>query len=116
MNKYLSAMKSLSLQALNRSKSGHPGMAMSASNITFTVYTKFLNISKENPKWLNRDRFVLSGGHGCLSIYSIFHFSKLVPKEEILNFRQGSKWYPGHPEFENYNYVDASTGDRKSVV
>lgn len=109
-NKYVTAMKSLSLQALRHSKSGHPGMAMSASNITYTLYTHFLNISKQHPKWINRDRFVLSGGHGCLSIYSIFHFARLVPEQEILKFRNGSKWYPGHPEFEKFNYVDASTG------
>ncbi len=109
-NKYVLAMRSLSLQALNHCKSGHTGMAMSASNITYTLYTRFINISSHECKWLNRDRFVLSGGHGCLSIYSIFHLAKLIDKEEIKKFRDGSKWYPGHPEFEDYNWVDASTG------
>lgn len=110
MYKYLNAMKNLSLQALNNAKSGHPGMAMSASNITYVLYTNFINIDKNNPKWINRDRFVLSGGHGCLSIYSIFHFAELVDRKEILNFRKGSSWYPGHPEYSKNNYIDASTG------
>ncbi len=109
-NKYVLAMRSLSLQALNHAKSGHTGMAMSASNITYTLYTRFINISDKENKWLNRDRFVLSGGHGCLSIYTIFHFAKLIEKEEFKKFRLGSKWYPGHPEYEDYNWVDASTG------
>ena len=109
-NKYVLAMRSLSLQALHKSKSGHTGMAMSASNITYTLYTRFINISSNECKWLNRDRFVLSGGHGCLSIYTIFHFAKLIDREEFKKFRDGSKWYPGHPEFDDYNWVDASTG------
>ncbi len=109
-NKYVLAMRSLSLQALNKSKSGHTGMAMSASTITYTLYTRFVNISSHECKWLNRDRFVLSGGHGCLSIYTIFHFAKLIDKEEFKKFRNDSKYYPGHPEFEDYNWVDASTG------
>lgn len=108
--KYLNAMKSLAIQALHNSKSGHSGMAMSAANITYVLYTRHINITQHDCKWLNRDRFVLSGGHGCLSIYTIFHLSSLIDKNEILKFRNGSKWYPGHPEFEDYNYIDASTG------
>ncbi|MGL4950632.1 MAG: transketolase [Mycoplasma sp.] len=109
-NIYVNAMRSLSLHALENSKSGHTGMAMSASPITYTVYTKHINIESTNPKWINRDRFVLSGGHGCLSIYTIFHFSGLISLDEMKAFRSGPKNVAGHPEYRQSNFIDASTG------
>ncbi|MGL4952029.1 MAG: transketolase [Mycoplasma sp.] len=109
-NKYINAMRNLALQALEKSKSGHSGMAMSAAPLTFTLYTNHINIEASNPKWINRDRFVLSGGHGCLSIYTVLHFSGLISLEEMQEFRQGLENVAGHPEYDKNNFIDASTG------
>ncbi|MGL4947865.1 MAG: transketolase [Mycoplasma sp.] len=109
-NKYVSALRSLALHALEKSKTGHSGMAMSAMPLTFSLYTKHINIEETNPKWINRDRFVLSGGHGCLSIYTILHFSGLISLDEMKQFRQGPKNVAGHPEYTETNFIDASTG------
>lgn len=110
VNKYVNAMRSLALQTLANAKSGHPGMAMSSAPLTYTLYTQNINIESTDPKWINRDRFVLSGGHGCLSIYTIFHFAGFISLDEMKMFRQGLDVVAGHPEYSKKNFVDASTG------
>ncbi len=109
-NKFVNAMRSLALQAIMAAKQGHTGMAMSAAPINYAIYTKDMHIVAEDPKWINRDRFVLSAGHGSMSLYSVLHFAGLISLEEIKKHRQGSTITPGHPEYGPKNFVDATTG------
>lgn len=109
-NKCINAMRMLSLQAIKLAKQGHVGMSMSASPLVYTLYTNHINIAKDEPKWFNRDRFVLSAGHGSLTIYSVLHFCGLLSLDDIKGFKTKHSKTPGHPEYENDNYVDASTG------
>ncbi len=109
-NKYINAMRSLALQAIMKAGQGHTGMAMSACPINYTLYTRFIKIAKGQPKWINRDRFVLSAGHGSMSYYSLLHFGGFLSLKEIKNHKQQGSLTPGHPEYENNNYVDCSTG------
>ena len=110
--KFINAMRYFGLKSIEAAKGGHVGMTISAAPITYTLFTKFININSKDAKWINRDRFVLSGGHGSMSVYPILHFSGLLSKTELQNFKQDGSKTPGHPEFEyaNDNFVDASTG------
>ncbi len=109
-NKFVNAMRSLALQAIMAAKQGHTGMAMSAAPINYAIYSKDMHIVAEDPKWINRDRFVLSAGHGSMSLYSVLHFAGLISLDEIKKHRQGSLITPGHPEYGNKNFIDATTG------
>ncbi|BAC44241.1 transketolase [Malacoplasma penetrans] len=109
-SKYINSIRLLSLNAIKKAKQGHVGMSMSAATITYTLFTKHINISSVDPKWINRDRFILSAGHGSLSIYSILHFSGLISLEEFKKFKNNSEIVPGHPEYLKNNFIDASTG------
>ncbi|MGL6125262.1 MAG: transketolase [Metamycoplasmataceae bacterium] len=110
--KYVNAMRYFGLKSIQEAKGGHVGMTMSAAPITYTLFTKFININSNDGKWINRDRFVLSAGHGSMSVYPILHFSGLLGKDELKNFKKDNSKTPGHPEFENEpnNFIDASTG------
>ncbi len=107
--KYLNAMRSTALQAINHAGQGHTGMAISAIPLVYAIYQN-MNISKTHPKWINRDRFVLSAGHGSMSMYSLFYLSGLLSEDDILHYRQEDSLTPGHPEIEPHNYIDCSTG------
>lgn len=107
---FVNAIRSMGLQAIMNAKQGHPGMTISAAPITYATYIAGINISTENPKWINRDRFVLSGGHGSMSLYPILHFSRLIELDQIKNFRQKISGMPGHPENISNPYIEASTG------
>lgn len=111
-NKYLNAMRSIALQSILNAGQGHTGMAISAIPLVYTLYTQNININVDDGKWINRDRFVLSAGHGSMSLYSLFYLSKLIDINDIKNYRQENSKTPGHPEFEKHkdNYVDCSTG------
>ncbi|MGL5617816.1 MAG: transketolase [Metamycoplasmataceae bacterium] len=110
--KYINAMRYFGLKAIQEAKGGHVGMAISAAPITYTLFTKFINLNHKDGKWINRDRFVLSGGHGSMSLYPILHFAGLLDKQELINFKKANSKTPGHPEFEHEhdNFIDASTG------
>ena len=110
--KYINAIRYFGLKSIQAAKGGHVGMTMSAAPITFTLFTKFINLNNEDGKWINRDRFILSGGHGSMSVYPILHFAGLLDKEELINFKMDGSKTPGHPEFEykKNNFIDASTG------
>lgn len=109
-NKNINAMRLLSLHAIKLAKQGHVGMSMSAAPLTYTLYTEHINIFKDDPKWINRDRFVLSAGHGSMSIYSVLHFAGLLSLDDIKAFKTKDSKTPGHPEYEHDNFIDASTG------
>lgn len=108
--KNIIAMRALALNAIKKAGQGHTGMAISAAPLTYTLYTKFININKSNPKWINRDRLVLSAGHGSMALYSALHFAGLLTIEDIKNHKKENSLTPGHPEYEDHNYIDASTG------
>ena len=108
--KYVNNIRSLGIQAIYNAKQGHPGMAISAAPITYSVYAHNINITNLNPNWINRDRFVLSGGHGSMSLYPILHFAGVLDINEIKNFRQENSLTPGHPESYLTPFIDATTG------
>ena len=111
-NKAIGAIRYLGLKAIKKAKGGHVGMTISAAPITYTLYTRIMNINPYDGKWINRDRFILSGGHGSMSLYPIFYLANLMKLEELMAFKQGNSKVAGHPEYENYksNFIDASTG------
>jgi transketolase len=109
--KTVDAIRILSVEAITKANSGHPGICLDAAPIGFEVFVDFLNYSFKNPKWDNRDRFVLSAGHGSAFLYTLLHlFSGSVTREDLKNFRQFGSKTPGHPEYGVTDGVEISTG------
>ncbi|MEE3928507.1 transketolase [Mycoplasmopsis ciconiae] len=108
--KLVSSMQAIALDSINKAGQGHIGMAIGAAPITCTLFTKFLTINAQDPKWINRDRFVLSAGHGSMSIYSIMHFMGLLSKEDMQEHKHLHSKTPSHPEIDANDYIDATTG------
>jgi transketolase len=107
----ITTIRTLSIDAIEKAKSGHPGMPMGAAPMAYTLWTKFMNHNPSNPKWFNRDRFVLSAGHGSMLLYSLLHLSGYdVSMEDIKQFRQWGSKTPGHPEYGHTPGVEATTG------
>lgn len=110
-NLCINAIRLLSIDAINKAKSGHPGIALGAAPIIHTLFTRHLQIDPENPNWYNRDRFILSAGHGSSMLYSILHLSGYgISIDDIMNFRQYGSKTPGHPEVFHTPGVEATTG------
>jgi hypothetical protein len=110
--KSVNAIKVLGVDAINRAKSGHPGVVMGAAPMAYSLFTKHLRVNPKKTDWINRDRFVLSAGHGSMLLYSLLHLSGFedVSLEEVKNFRQWGSKTPGHPEFGHTKGIDATTG------
>lgn len=109
--KSVDAIRIISAEAIQRANSGHPGICMGAAPIGYELFADFLNFSYKNPKWDNRDRFVLSAGHGSMLLYSLLHlFGYNLTKEDIMGFRQFETKTPGHPEYGVTDGVEATTG------
>lgn len=110
--KSVNAIKVLGVDAINKAKSGHPGVVMGAAPMTYSLFTKHLRVNPKKTDWINRDRFVLSAGHGSMLLYSLLHLSGFedVSLEEVKNFRQWGSKTPGHPEFGHTKGIDATTG------
>jgi transketolase len=107
----ISSIRTLSIDAIEKANSGHPGMPMGAAPMAYALWTRFMNHNPKNPKWFNRDRFVLSAGHGSMLLYSLLHLSGYdVSMEDIKEFRQWGSRTPGHPEYGHTPGVDATTG------
>jgi transketolase len=107
----ITTIRTLSIDAIEKAKSGHPGLPMGAAPMAYTLWTQFMNHNPKNPKWFNRDRFVLSAGHGSMLLYSLLHLSGYnLSMEEIKNFRQLGSKTPGHPEYGHTDGVEATTG------
>jgi len=105
------AIRALSMDAIQKAKSGHPGAPMGMADIAEVLWNDFLKHNPSNPKWPDRDRFVLSNGHGSMLIYSLVHLSGYdLPIEEIKNFRQLHSKTPGHPEYGYAPGVETTTG------
>lgn len=107
----VNSLKMLSIDMIDNAKSGHPGIALGAANILYTLYTKCLMINPHDPNWFNRDRFVLSAGHGSALLYATLYMSGYdLNISDLKNFRKINSLTPGHPEHGVTPGVDASTG------
>ncbi len=105
------AIRVLSMDAVQQANSGHPGMPMGMADIAEVLWNEFMVHNPANPQWFNRDRFVLSNGHGSMLIYSLLHLTGYdLPLEEIRNFRQLHSRTPGHPEYGMTPGVETTTG------
>ncbi|MBU1405091.1 MAG: transketolase, partial [Proteobacteria bacterium] len=105
------AIRALSMDAIQKAKSGHPGAPMGMADIAEVLWNDFLTHNPANPKWANRDRFVLSNGHGSMLLYSLLHLTGYdLPIEEIKNFRQLHAKTPGHPEYGYAPGIETTTG------
>ncbi len=109
--KSIATIRTLSIDAIEKANSGHPGMPMGAAPMAYALWTSHLNVSPQNPNWFNRDRFVLSAGHGSMLLYSMLHLSGYnLSIDDLKQFRQWGSKTPGHPEFGHTEGVDATTG------
>lgn len=107
----VNALRTLSIDAIEKANSGHPGLPMGAAPMAYTLWTDFMNHNPKNSKWFNRDRFVLSAGHGSALLYSLLHLSGYdVSIEDLKSFRQWGAKTPGHPEVNDTDGVEATTG------
>jgi transketolase len=105
------AIRALSMDGVQKAKSGHPGAPMGMADIAEVLWRDYLNHNPTNPKWADRDRFVLSNGHGSMLIYSLLHLSGYdLPIEELANFRQLHSKTPGHPEYGYTAGIETTTG------
>ncbi len=107
----INTLRTLTMDGVQKAKSGHPGMPMGAADLTYVLCTRFLKHNPANPAWPNRDRFVLSAGHGSMLLYSLLHLTGYdLPLEELKNFRQWGSSTPGHPEYGCAPGVETTTG------
>ncbi len=105
------AIRALSIDAIDKAKSGHPGMPLGMADIAQVLWNDFLKHNPKNPDWINRDRFVLSNGHGSMLLYSLLHLTGYdLSLDEIKNFRQLHSKTPGHPEAHLTEGVETTTG------
>jgi transketolase len=101
----------LSAEAVQKANSGHPGMPMGMASAAYVLWTKYMKHNPANPKWHNRDRFVLSAGHGSALLYSVLHLTGYgITLDDLKNFRQWGSKTPGHPEYEPDLGIEATTG------
>jgi transketolase len=110
-NVLANAVRILSIDAVNQAQSGHPGMPLGMADIATVLWKKYIKHNPQNPHWFNRDRFVLSNGHGSMLLYALLHLSGYkLPLEELKNFRQLHSKTPGHPELGHTPGVETTTG------
>ena len=111
-NDLANAIRFLSMDAVQKANSGHPGMPMGMADVCTVLFKDFLKFNPSNPEWVNRDRFVLSAGHGSMILYSLLYLSgyKSISLEDIKNFRQLNSICAGHPEFEPNSGIETTTG------
>ncbi|MGO2603302.1 MAG: transketolase [Alkalibacterium gilvum] len=107
----INTIRTLSMEGVQRANSGHPGLPMGAAPMAYTLWTQHLKVNPKNSKWVDRDRFVLSAGHGSIMLYSLLHLAGYnVSIEDLKNFRQWDSKTPGHPEVHFTDGVEATTG------
>lgn len=107
----INTIRTLSLDAVQKAQSGHPGLPLGAAPMAYVLWTRFLRHNPQNPKWENRDRFLLSAGHGSMLLYSLLHLTGYdLPMDELKNFRQWGSKTPGHPEYGLTPGVEITTG------
>lgn len=111
VEKAINTIRLLSAEAIQKANSGHPGLPMGMAPVAYLLYKNIMKHNPKNSKWLNRDRFVLSGGHGSMLLYSILHLSGYdISLDDLKNFRQWGSKTPGHPEFGSTDGVETTTG------
>jgi len=111
LNKVVNTIRFLSADAIQEANSGHPGLPMGTAALTFTLWSRHLKHNPGNPSWFNRDRFILSGGHGSMLLYSLLHLTGYdLSLQDIQNFRQWGSITPGHPEYGLTPGVETTTG------
>ena len=107
----INTIRCLSIDAVQKANSGHPGLPMGAAAMAYVLWTRFLRFNPRDPKWPNRDRFVLSAGHGCMLLYSLLHLTGYdLSLDDIKQFRQWGSRTPGHPESALTPGVETTTG------
>lgn len=107
----INTIRFLAVDAVEKAKSGHPGLPMGGAAMAYTLWANYLKHDPDDPTWTDRDRFVLSAGHGSMLLYALLHlFGYDLPLEEIINFRQWGSKTPGHPEFKHTPGVETTTG------
>src|SRR3989440_2109550 len=107
----INTIRALTIDAVQNAKSGHPGLPLGAAPMAYVLWTKFMRYNPKQPKWENRDRFLLSAGHGCMLLYSLLHLTGYDRSlDEIKNFRQWESKTPGHPENVLTPGVEVTTG------
>ena len=106
------AIRALSMDAVEKANSGHPGMPLGMADVATILFKYFLNFNPENPFWHDRDRFVLSAGHGSMLLYSLLYLTgyKKITLKEIKRFRQLKSKTPGHPELDLNSGIETTTG------
>jgi transketolase len=111
IGKCINTIRFLSIDAVQKANSGHPGITMGCASIAYLLYAKIMRHNPKNPKWINRDRFILSAGHGSMLLYSALHLSGYnVSLDDLKNFRQWKSITPGHPEVGLTEGVETTTG------
>jgi len=107
----IDTIRFLAADAVQKAKAGHPGMPMGLAPAAYTLWMRHLKFNPANPKWFNRDRFVLSGGHGCMLLYSLLYLTGYdMTLDDLKNFRQWGSKTPGHPEYKPDLGIEATTG------
>src|SRR6202050_3391882 len=107
----INTIRFLSVDAVQKANSGHPGLPLGAAPMAYVLWTRFLRHNPANPHWFNRDRFVLSAGHGSALLYSLLHLTGYdLPLDQIKRFRQWGSITPGHPERDLTPGVETTTG------
>jgi len=107
----INTLRFLAVEAIQKANSGHPGMPMGCAPIAYSLYTKYMRYNPKNPTWVNRDRFILSAGHGSMLLYGILHLSGYdFSLDDLKNFRQWESKTPGHPEFNPELGIETTTG------
>ena len=107
----VNTLKALAMDAVQKANSGHPGMPMGMADIAVTLWGKFLNVDPDHPQWPDRDRFIVSNGHGSMLLYSLLHLSGFpVSMDELKNFRQWKYHTAGHPEIDHSVGIETTTG------
>ena len=107
----INTIRTLAIDAVQKANSGHPGLPLGAAPMAYVLWTRFMRFNPKNPKWHNRDRFLLSAGHGCMLLYALLYLSGYeLSLDEIKNFRQWGSKTPGHPEYGLAPGVEITTG------
>ena len=106
------AIRFLSIDAVQKANSGHPGMPMGMADVATVLFKYYLRFNPKNPSWINRDRFILSAGHGSMLLYSLLYLTgyKKIKLDDIKNFRQLNSICAGHPEYEKDSGIETTTG------